>query len=348
MESHKVAILGATGYAGIELVRLVLAHPRLELAHATSEQYVGKTLGTVYPFLGRHGAVELVALDPARAAGDAEIVFASLPHGTSATTIAELVKRRVPKVVDLSADFRLRHREVFERTYEVSHPATELLGRAVFGLTEIHRPRIAAAGLVANPGCYPTGALLGILPLAKPELAIESVIVDAKSGASGAGRSAKTDLLFCEVDENLRAYQIGTHRHAPEIEQELAHACGGAAPPVFFVPHLIPVVRGILSTIYVRCRLPSAERVAELFEEAYAGCAFIDLRHDRGVPELRDVRGTNRCAIGWHVDRRAGLIVVVTVIDNLLKGAAGQAVQNLNVMMGWEEDLGLDTLALVP
>ena len=347
MGTRSVAILGATGYAGVELVRLVAAHPRLELAYATSEQYVGRTLVSVYPFLGRHGRLPLEALDVERAVERAEIVFSSLPHGAAAASVAAIVERG-RKVVDLSADFRLHDRAAFERTYRVQHAAPGLLERAVFGLTEFHRSEIARATLVANPGCYPTGALLGLLPLVTPETEIQSVIVDAKSGASGAGRAAKTELLFCEVDENLRAYEVGTHRHAPEIEQEVRLAARGAAPPVFFAPHLIPVVRGILSTIYVRCRVPSRDRLAELFTHTYRNAPCVDVRVDGTLPELRDVRGTNRCAIGWRADPEAGMVVVVTAIDNLLKGAAGQAVQNLNVMMGWEEDLGLDGVALVP
>jgi len=347
MGTQSVAILGATGYAGVELVRLVAAHPRLELAYATSEQYVGRTLASVYPFLGRHGRLPLEELDVERAVERAEIVFTSLPHGAAAASVAAIVERG-RKVVDLSADFRLHDRAAFERTYKVQHAAPALLERAVFGLTEFHRDEIARATLVANPGCYPTGALLGLLPLVTPETEIESVIVDAKSGASGAGRAAKTELLFCEVDENLRAYEVGTHRHAPEIEQEVRLAARGAAPPVFFAPHLIPVVRGILSTIYVRCRVPSRDRLAEIFTHAYRDAPCVDVCADGTLPELRDVRGTNRCAIGWRADPEAGMVVVVSAIDNLLKGAAGQAVQNLNVMMGWEEDLGLDGVALVP
>jgi N-acetyl-gamma-glutamyl-phosphate reductase len=347
MDTVSVAILGATGYAGIELVRLVTEHPSLRLTYASSEQYVGRTLAQVYPFLGRRGGLALGPLDVDAAAAEAEIVFASLPHGTAASTVAALLERG-RTVIDLSADFRLRDPATFERTYGTPHPAPELLSRAVFGLTELHRDELRGARLVANPGCYPTGALLGVAPLVRSGARIDSIIVDAKSGASGAGRGAKTELLFCEVNENLRAYQVGVHRHAPEIEQGVARSAPGAPPPVFFVPHFMPITRGILSTIYLACRELDAETVGRLFAEAYGDAPFVELRGEGTYPEVREVRGTNRCAIGWQVDRKSGLIVVVTVIDNLLKGAAGQAVQNLNVVSGWEEERGLEALAVVP
>jgi N-acetyl-gamma-glutamyl-phosphate reductase len=341
-----VAVLGATGYAGIELVRLIELHPALDLVYASSEQYVGRTLASVYPALARRGGLTLEALDVDQACERADVVFTSLPHGKAAATVAAIVKRG-RAIVDLSADFRLHDRALFERTYQVAHPAPELLAKAVYGLTELHRKEIAGARLVANPGCYPTGALLGIAPLATAGVEIDSIVVDAKSGASGAGRSAQTDLLFCEVNENLRAYQVGTHRHAPEIDQELA-LLAPRMPATLFVPHLVPLTRGILSTIYVRCAGLPATRLAELFRASYAGEPFVDLREDGGLPEVRDVRGSNRCAIGWRVDQRSGMAIVVTAIDNLVKGAAGQAVQNLNVMQGWREDLGLEATGLVP
>ncbi len=347
MDATRVAILGATGYAGIELVRLVAGHPRLELAFASSEQYAGRALRSVYPFLGRAGDLVLEPLQVDRACSEAEVVFASLPHGKAAATVAAVLARG-RCVVDLSADFRLHDRGTFERIYGIDHPAPALLGSAVYGLTEVHRMDLRGASLVANPGCYPTGALLGILPLVRAGLAIGSIVVDAKSGTSGAGRAAQTDLLFSEVNDNLRAYKVGTHRHAPEMDQEIAEATAESPPTTFFVPHLVPMTRGILSTIYLSCRGVAEDRVSDLFEAAYRDEPFVDLLGAGAFPEVRDVRGSNRCAIGWRVDQRAGLAVVVTAIDNLIKGAAGQALQNLNVMLGFPETTGLEALALVP
>lgn len=337
-----VSVLGATGYAGVELVRLLSRHPSVELVFLSSEQYRGRRASDVYPFLAGHVDVTLGAPDPAVAAG-ADVVFSALPHGASAPLVKEMIGRGRP-VIDISADFRLRDPAVYARWY-TTHPAPELLSEAVYGLPELHRAEIAGARLVACPGCFPTGALLGLAPLARQGLLVEPVIVDAKSGTTGAGRSAKVEQLFAEVNENCRAYAIAAHRHGPEIDQEL-HALGAVSGAVF-VPHLIPVNRGILTTMYVRLR-PGAPPLTGLFEAAYAREPFVVLTGEGPPPELRDVRGTNRCAIGWRVDERSGTAIVVTAIDNLGKGAAGQAVQCLNIMLGVPETTGLETPALVP
>jgi N-acetyl-gamma-glutamyl-phosphate reductase len=257
--------------------------------------------------------------------------------------VVEELLRRGRRVLDLSADFRLRDAAVYERWYG-RHPAPQLLGDAVYGLPELHRERLRDARLVACPGCYPTGALLGLVPLARAGLITEPVIVDAKSGTTGAGRGAKVEQLFAEVNENFRPYSIGSHRHGPEIEQELAGAGGKGG--VLFVPHLLPVSRGLLSTMYVRTR--SEPPLAALFARAYEREPFIVLRGDGPPPELREVRGTNRCAIGWRWDAASGHAIVVTAIDNLGKGAAGQAVQCLNLMLGLAETTALEAPALVP
>lgn len=341
-ERVPVSVLGATGYAGVELLRLLVRHPGVELAFLSSEQYRGRRASDIYPFLS--GIVDLTLGPPdpvAAAVGD--VVFSALPHGASAPLVRDLL-RQGRRVIDISADFRLRDPEVYARWYG-PHAAPELLAEAVYGLPELYRDAIRGARLVANPGCYPTGALLGLAPLAHAGLLAEPVVIDAKSGTTGAGRSARVEQLFAEVNENCRPYAIGEHRHGPEIAQEL-RAAGASAPPLF-VPHLLPVNRGILSTMYVRTGAP-AMRLAQLFTAAYANEPFVQLRGDGPPPELREVRGTNRCAIGWRSDAATGQAVIVTAIDNLGKGAAGQAVQCLNLLLGLPETIGLDAPALVP
>ncbi len=339
----RVAVLGATGYTGVELLRLLAAHPAVELAFLSSEQYRGRAASEVYPFLAGIVDASLEAPDPDAVAAAADVVFTALPHGAAAPAVVALV-RRGRRVLDLSADFRLHDAAVYARWYG-EHAAPELLSEAVYGLPELHRDEIRRARIVACPGCYPTGALLGIVPLARAGLVREPVVVDAKSGTTGAGRGAKVEQLFAEVNENFRPYAIGAHRHQPEIEQEARAA--GAAGGVLFVPHLLPVSRGILSTIYVRM-LGGRPPFEALFEEAYRDEPFVMLRGEGPPPELREVRGTNRCVIGWRWDEASCHAVVVTAIDNLGKGAAGQAVQCFNLMLGLAETTGLDAPALVP
>jgi N-acetyl-gamma-glutamyl-phosphate reductase len=339
----RIVVLGATGYTGVELLRILARHPRVRLTLLSSEQYRDKPVADVYPFLA--GIVDrvLAAPDPATVAREADVAFTALPHGAAAKVVADLVGRGV-RVIDLSADFRLHDATVYARWYG-EHPVPSLLAEAVYGLPELHREKLKTARLVANPGCYPTGAVLGLAPLARAGLLGEPVVIDAKSGTTGAGRGAKIDQLFAEVNENFRPYAIGEHRHGPEIQQELDAA--GATAPVLFVPHLLPVSRGILSTMYVRC--PAGRPPLEdLYRRAYAAEPFIVLRGEGPPPELREVRGTNRCAIGWRWDAQSRQAVIVTAIDNLGKGAAGQAVQCLNLWLGIAETTALDAPALVP
>jgi len=335
-----VAVLGATGYTGVELLRLLARHPAVDLSFLSSEQYRDRPAADVYPFLAGIVDAPLRAPDLDAVAGAAEIVFTALPHGAAAPVVRDLL-RRGRRVLDLSADFRLHDRAVYARWYG-EHPAPELLGEAVYGLPELHRESIRTARLVACPGCYPTGALLGLVPLARAGLVREPVVIDAKSGTTGAGRGAKVEQLFAEVNENFRPYAIGAHRHGPEIEQELRAA--GGPEVVLFVPHLLPVSRGILSTVYVRCG--EAPPLDALFRRAYAGEPFVVLRGEGLPPELLEVRGTNRCVIGWRWDAASRHAVIVTAIDNLGKGASGQAVQCLNLMLGLPETTGLDAPAL--
>ena len=338
-----VAVIGATGYVGAELLRFLAPHPGVRVAFVSSEQYRGKAIGDVYPFLRGTCDLKLEAHDPAAAAAAAELVFLAVPHGT-AVPLVEAVLAKGRRVVDTSADFRLKDPAVYARWYG-PHLAPQRLAEAVYGVPELYRESIKTARLVAGPGCYPTGALLGLVPLARAGLVTESVIIDAKSGTTGAGRSAKVEQLFAEVNENFRAYSIDAHRHAPEIEQELRGA-GGTVTPLF-VPHLLPVNRGILSTLYVGGAAAEAD-LGALFSSAWGKEPFIELRGEGTPPELRDVRGTNRCVIGWRQSPAARQAIVVTAIDNLGKGAAGSAVQCMNLMLGLAETTGLDLPALAP
>jgi N-acetyl-gamma-glutamyl-phosphate reductase len=338
-----VAVLGATGYTGVELLRLLARHPAVELAFLSSEQYRDQRASDVYPFLAGTVETTLKAPVPVEIAAAAEVVFSALPHGASAPLVAELV-RRGRRVIDLSADFRLRDPAVYARWYG-EHTAPDLLGDAVYGLPELYRERIREAKLIAAPGCYPTGALLGLVPLARAGLLADAIVIDAKSGTTGAGRGAKVEQLFAEVHENFRPYGIASHRHGPEIEQELRAAGATAAP--LFVPHLLPVSRGILSTMYVR--VPRGRPpLEELFARAYDGEPFVIRRGEGPPPELREVRGTNRCVIGWRWDAATSQAIVITAIDNLGKGASGQAVQCLNLLLDLPETTALDAPALVP
>jgi N-acetyl-gamma-glutamyl-phosphate reductase len=345
-EPIRVAVVGATGYAGAELIRYLARHPLVRLTAVTSEQSAGKALADVLPSLRNKIDLPLVAFDAARVADQADVAFTALPLGTSAPGVASLLERGL-RVVDLGADFRLRDPREYARWY-VPHPVPHLLDEAVYGITELCRAALPAARLVANPGCYPTGALLALVPLLAAGL-IEprGIVIDAKSGVTGAGRNVAAEYLFAEVDDNVRAYKIGVHRHAPEIEQAL-RPYAGAELSLIFVPHLLPIRRGILSTIYVRPHTGvDAAAIAAAYSARYDGERFVVLSGARS-PEIRDVVGTNDCALGWTYDERSGQVVLVSVIDNLGKGAAGQAIQNLNAMHGWPEATGLDHLAVVP
>jgi len=343
MPKIRVAVAGGTGYMGIELLRLLARHPRVEVRRATSEQYAGKLLSEVYPAFRGRLDLRLDVLDRGRLSEDVDVVFSGLPHGAAAETIVEALRRDVV-VLDLSADFRLRDPSAFARWYGV-HPAPALLGEAVYGIPEHAREQIARARIIAVPGCYPTGALLGLVPLARAGVIADGpIIVDSKSGASGAGRAAKTELLFGEVQENVRAYGVGRHRHLPEIEQGLR--ASGCASAVIFTPHLLPLRRGILSTLYVPVK-PKAD-LAAAFATSYADEPFVEILGEGKFPEVRDVRGTNFAQIGWTVLAEESIAIVVTTIDNLGKGGSGQAMQCFNVRFGLEETTGLDEIAAVP
>lgn len=337
----KVAIIGASGYTGVELSRILCNHPHVTLTAATSRQYAGKPLSEVFPNL--RGKVDLVCenLSTEEIAERADVVFTAVPHKTAMDIVPQLLEAGT-KVVDLSADFRLRDLATYENWYQ-PHSSPSYLAEAVYGLPERYRALIAKARLVANPGCYPTSIILALAPLLEAgAIDTTTIIADSKSGTSGAGRAAAVGTLFCEVTDGFRPYKVGgTHRHTPEIEQELSRAAQSDIT-VSFTPHLLPISRGILSTIYASLHEGfDADRVAELYAQAYAHETFVRVLPNGALPATQYVRGSNYCDIGFAVDKRTGRIVVMSAIDNIVKGAAGQAVQNMNILMGFEEDAGL-------
>lgn len=348
MTKRKVAVAGASGYTGAELLRLLIHHPAVEIVAVTSETYAGKPLTAALP--GLFGVLDFTfePLDPGKLASVADIVFLALPHTTSAPPAAALHKAGC-RVIDLSADFRLRDPGVYERWYRAKHPVSHLLDTAVYGLPEFYREAIRPADLVAVPGCYPTGALLGLVPLVRAgRIALDSIIVNAASGTSGAGRKLDLSFHFSEANENFKAYAVISHRHTPEIEQELSRLVGQEVA-ISFTPHLVPMTRGILSTMYTRLTSPTAaETLHDLFHQAYKGEPFVRVLPLGTFPETKQVWGSNYCDIGVAVDSRTGRVIVITALDNLVKGAAGQAVHAMNLMAGLEETLGLTAAPLFP
>jgi len=341
----KVGIIGASGYTGFELLRILLRHPEVEVTVLTAERFAGKGIEEVFPPLKGLPLPPFEPLEVDRVAERADLFFTALPHGTSMEVVKALFERG-KRVVDLSADFRLRDPSLYERWYG-PHRCPELLKEAVYGLPEVHRERIKGASLVANPGCYPTGAILALMPLASEGLLPEEgVVIDAKSGVSGAGRAPSQGTHFCEVAEAIRAYNVRGHRHSPEMDQELS-SLQGRRVRVNFTPHLVPMNRGILSTIYVPLEKELKEEgLYELYMTTYSEEPFIRLCEPGRVPSTSEVRGTNFCDIGLVLKGRSA--VVISAIDNLTKGASGQAVQNMNLMLGLVETLGLEDLSLFP
>ena len=340
-DKTRVAIVGASGYTGEELVRLLLRHPQAELAAVTSRQFVGKTVAEVFPRTALHPIAQKVRFsDPSaeRLAGEAEVVFLALPHGVAVEFAAPLL-RGGARVIDLSADFRIRNPETYREFYGHEHGAPDLLDGAVYGLPEIYRDKIREARLVACPGCYPTSILLPLIPLLREKL-IEpaSIIASSLSGVSGAGRKAELDYLFVECNESVRPYGVPKHRHLAEIEQELSIAAQTAVT-IQFTPHLVPVNRGILTTLYLTAT--DAKRIDAAFENTYADAPFVRLLGDKSLPDTKNVVGSNVIEIAWRHDPRTGRLIVMSAEDNLLKGASGQAIQCFNLMCGYEETAGL-------
>jgi N-acetyl-gamma-glutamyl-phosphate reductase len=345
-EQIKTVILGASGYTGVELLRFLLVHPQVQIVALTGESQAGQPMGAVYPHLAHAGLPDLVKIEEVDFSG-VDLVFCCLPHGTTQEIIAGLPES--VKVVDLSADFRLFDVETYAQWYGHPHQAPTLQKQAVYGLSEHQREAIKAARLVANPGCYPTSTLLPLLPLLKVGLLqTDSLIVDAKSGVSGAGRAAKRQLNFCETSEGMAAYGVGNHRHIPEMEQELS-AASGEAVQINFTPHLIPMRRGMLTTIYAKAsNNNSLSNLCQVLHEVYAKEPFVHLLPEGEVPATHHVRGSNHCHINVFAGRRAGEVILVSAIDNLVKGASGQAVQNMNIMFGLPEVMGLEGGAVFP
>jgi N-acetyl-gamma-glutamyl-phosphate reductase len=347
----RVGVLGASGYTGAELLRLLLSHPRVEIALVTADRKAGQELGAVFPQFAHYALPKLVAIDAVDwASAGLDLVFCGLPHGT-AQKVVQMLLAAAPstKVADLSADFRLADPAAYARWYGHEHFAPELQPDAVYGLAEIYRRGIRKARLVAIPGCYPTCAQLPLIPLLKAK-AIEpdEIVIDAKSGVTGAGRSAREDMLFAEVAEGIHAYAVGGHRHTAELDQEFSKAAGREVR-VTFTPHLMPMNRGLLSTIYVRGRRGrGAEDLHDVLAKAYAKEPFVHVLPFGATPQTRHVRGSNMTGIGVVKDRIAGRAIIVSALDNLTKGASGQAVQAMNLMLGFPEILGLEQAALFP
>jgi N-acetyl-gamma-glutamyl-phosphate reductase len=347
-----VAIVGASGYSGEELVRLLLGHPHVEVTAVTSRQYAGQTLAQIFPKFANHPRAKELRFSEPKAellAKQAHIVFLALPHGVAAEFAVPLLQLGC-QVIDLSADFRLKTAAVYKEFYAHDHPAPDLLSQAVYGLAEIHRAEIKKASLIASPGCYPTSVLLPIIPLLKAGLIKPTgIIADSLSGVSGAGRKVEPDLLFVECNESVRPYGVPKHRHLSEIEQELSLAAGTEVT-IQFTPHLIPINRGILTTLYLAPMnhfgdaagmSALAEKLSACYRQAYGNEPFIRLLEGKALPDTKNVAGTNVIEIAWRLDPRTGRLIVMSAEDNLVKGASGQAVQCLNLMCGFPETAGL-------
>lgn len=343
-DKHRIAIIGASGYSGEELIRLLMQHPRCCITHITSRQYAGLPIGNVFPRFAESG---LTFSEPQvdQIAGDAELVFLALPHGVAADFAGPLLKAGI-RVVDISADFRLKDASVYEKYYDRTHPVPELLKEAVYGLPEHYREQIAESRLVACPGCYPTSILLPLLPLLKQDIIRpQGIIANSLSGVTGAGRKEKLPFLFAECNESIRPYSVTSHRHLPEMEQELLAVSEEKTAQINFIPHLIPVNRGIHSTV-IADTAPgiSASDIEEVFTAAYEKEAFIRLLKTPGLADTKHVTFTNICEIGHVIDDVSGRLILSSAIDNLTKGAAGQAIQNMNIMLGLDESTGLTSI----
>jgi N-acetyl-gamma-glutamyl-phosphate reductase len=344
----KIGILGASGYTGADAVRLLARHPNAEITALTANTHAGEAMEEVFPHFFMLDLPKLVQWEKVDwTALDA--VFCGLPHGTTQEIIAAVLAANPKiKILDMSADFRLRDGKTYAQWYGHEHRAPELQGEAVYGLTEFYREQIASARLVACPGCYPTAALLALVPLAKAKLIdVDDIIIDAKSGVTGAGRGLKLNTLFSEAGEGLSPYSVGTHRHAPEIEQELGVAAGSAVT-VNFTPHLIPMARGELCTSHVKLTGASPDDLRAALEKAYRNDPFVHVAKKGVLPQTQNVRGSNYVQIGVFPDRIKNRAIVISVLDNLVKGSAGQAIQNMNLMFGLPEVAGLEQLALFP
>ncbi len=344
----KVFICGGSGYTGGELLRILSNHPEVKVTGVSSEKSAGKSVAELFPNLKIYSNLFYESLIPEKIVNKADLFFMSLPHGKSQKAVDFLFKNG-KKVIDLSADYRLKDPEIYEQWYKVPHNFQDTLRKAVYGLPELYRGKIAKATLIANPGCYPTSAILGLYPAIKNKIIdYNRIIIDSKSGVSGAGRNPDIRFTYCEINEGFKAYAISTHRHTPEIEQELSFLAKKNIK-IDFTPHLVPLDRGILTTTYAPLkRAMSTAKIIELYKAVYKNEPFINVLDEGKLPDVKIVRGTNLCEIGIVVNKRTKTLIIVTAIDNLVKGASGQAVHNMNIMMGFEEKTALDTIAVFP
>lgn len=344
----RAAIVGSTGYGGVELIRLLQNHPDVEITSVISSSSAGDAIEEGFPHLTGIISRKLDGVDPAEIAGRADVVFTATPSGVSGKLVPQLLAEGL-KVIDLSGDFRLKDGAEYEQWYKHPAPPAELLEQAVYGLCEVFGERAQGVDFVSNPGCYPTATLLGLIPaLAAGWIKADSIIIDAKSGVSGAGRGTSLMVHYAEINENLKTYKVNKHQHIPEIEQALSEIAGEKVT-VTFTTHLAPMTRGIMSTMYASLNGDySDEDFAQLYREYYEGRPFVRVRKPGVLPATKEVSGSNYCDIGFAADRRTRRVTIVSVIDNVVKGAAGQAIQNLNLMMGWEETRGLGYTPVYP
>ena len=343
MPKIKAGIINVTGYIGAELARLLCQHPRVKLVTVTGRSAAGQKLGDVSPNFAGTNYVIKAELD-----SEIDIAFSAMPHKSSVDIVPSLLKQGI-RVVDASADFRLKNAGEYHKWYGFTHPSPKLLREAVFGLPELHQSEIASASLVANPGCYSTGAILALAPLVKEGLIYPDIVVDSKSGVSGAGRTLSLTAHYSEANEDICAYSLQGHRHLPEIEQELKALNPSFSPSIAFVPHLVPMTRGILSTCYAKLadsRRLTANRLKQIYRKFYKHAPFVQITTQ--PPHTKHVWGTNSCLIYPTIDSRTGRLIVISCLDNLVKGGAGQAVQNMNLMFNLPETTGLEALAIYP
>lgn len=344
----KAAIVGSTGYGGVELIRFLLGHPYVEITSVISVSSSGEPITEGFPHLNHIFEYALDGLKPEVIRERADVVFTATPSGVSSLLVPQLLQAGL-SVIDLSGDFRIQDRDTYEEWYHHEAPPADVLEQAIYGLSEIHGERVAQRTLISNPGCYPTATLLGLIPAVEAGwVKANSIIIDAKSGVSGAGRAASLGSHFAEINENLKAYKINKHQHIPEIEQELS-AVAGKNVTVTFTTHLVPMTRGIMTTMYAELTGSYSEQdFIDLYRDYYKSRPFVRVRNVGSIPATKEVYGSNYCDIGFAVDERTGRLTIVSVIDNLVKGAAGQAIQNLNLMMGWEETTGLGLTPVYP
>jgi len=344
----KAAIIGGTGYGSIELVRLINKHPFLEIGSIVSNSQAGADFSDVYPHLSNILVQPLETFDADRLCEENDVVFFATPSGVSSKLVPQLLEKGI-KCIDLSGDFRLRSSLEYESWYKHTPAEEKYLTQAIYGLSEIYPEGVREANLIANPGCYPTATTLGLIPILKTKLADEkSIIIDAKSGVSGAGRGLSLSSHYAEINENFKAYKLGKHQHIPEIEQILSDESGSPIT-VTFTTQLVPMTRGIMCTMYVNLKEKvSTQKVIDLYKQFYEETHFIRVRPEGNIPSTKEVLGSNFCDIGLYVDERTNRLTIISVIDNLVKGAAGQAIQNVNIMNGWEEQTGLTDIPMYP